>query len=181
MKIVTAGLFAASLVLASATAVRAQDIKIPVNVERLAEKAVETVNVTLDGALLQLASKFLSSNDGEEKAVKELIANLKGIYVRSFEFAEPGQYTEADVESLRKQLTAPTWSRMVSVNSKKDGENVDVFSKMVQDKIAGLVVIAAEPRELTFINIVGSIDLKTLSSLGGQFGIPKIDVEESKK
>jgi hypothetical protein len=180
MKSVSAAVIA-TLIVNSAGAVHAQDVKIPVNVEALAARAVETVNVTLDGALLQLASRFLSSDDTGEKVAKDLIANLKGIYVRSFEFAEPGQYSEADVESLRAQLQAPTWSKMVSVSSKKDGENVDVFFKMVKDQIAGLVVIAAEPRELTFINIVGPIDLDALSSLGGQFGIPKIDLKGSQK
>ena len=44
-----------TLLPATATAARGQDVKIPANVERLAAKAVETVNVTVDGALLQLA------------------------------------------------------------------------------------------------------------------------------
>jgi hypothetical protein len=112
---------------------------------------------------------------------KNLLSGLKGIYVRSFEFAAPGEYSEADVESLRSQLQAPTWSKMVSVRSKNDGENVDVFFKMEKDKIAGLVVIAAEPMELTFVNIVGPIDLDQLSRLGGQFGIAKIDLEGTQK
>jgi hypothetical protein len=168
-------------VLGAAGNVRAQDVKIPANIERLAARAVETVNVTVDGALLQLAGKFLSSDDPEQKMAKNLLSGLKGIYVRSFEFAAPGEYSEADVESLRSQLQAPTWSKMVSVRSKNDGENVDVFFKMEKDKIAGLVVIAAEPMELTFVNIVGPIDLDQLSRLGGQFGIPKIDLEGTQK
>ncbi len=108
--------------------------------------------------------------------MKKLIGNLKGIYVRSFEFANDGEYSEADVESMRSQLRAPEWSKMVTVRSKNDGD-VDVFFKMDKDKIAGLVVIAAEPKELTIVNIVGPIDLDQLSSLGGQFGIPKIDLK----
>ena len=163
--------------LQAAVGAKAQDVKIPVNVERLAAKAVETVNVTVDGAMLQLAGKFLSSSDPDQKQVKTLIDNLKGIYVRSFEFANEGEYTAADVESLRSQLHAPEWSRMVAVTSKKGGDNVDVFLRMVKDKVTGLVVIAAEPKELTFVNIVGPIDLDQLSSLSGQFGIPKVDLK----
>jgi hypothetical protein len=163
-------------------AASAQDITIPRGIEELAGRAAETVNVTVDGPLLQLAGKFLSSTDADQKRVKDLISNLKGIYVRSFEFDKPGQYSEADVESVRSQLRAPTWSKMVTVRN-KTGDNVDVFFKMeegavagIKDKIAGLVVIAAEPNELTFVNIVGPINLEQLSSLGGQFGIPKVDV-----
>src|SRR4051812_235454 len=143
----TAVVICALLLPAGASAARLQDVKIPANVENLAAKAVETVNVTVDGALLQLAGKFLSSTDPDQKQIKALIGNLKGIYVRSFEFANEGEYTAADVESLRSQLRGQEWSRIVNVTSKKGGDNVDVAYKMDKGKIAGLVVIAAEPKE----------------------------------
>ena len=174
-------LFALILLPASASAARGQDVKIPANVEKLAAKAVETVNVTVDGALLKLAGKFLSSNDPDQKKIKTLIGTLKGIYVRSFEFANEGEYTAADVESLRSQLRGQEWSRIVNVTSTKGGDNVDVAYKMDKGKIAGLVVIAAEPKELTIVNIVGPIDLDQLSSLGGQFGIPKVELKGPEK
>jgi hypothetical protein len=155
----------------------AQEIRIPPNVERLAGRAIETVNVTVDGALLQLASKFLSSTDREQAVAKSVISGLKGIYVRSFKFANEGEYSEADVESLRSQVKEPAWSKMVSVRS-KTSDNVDVYFRMEKGTIAGLVVIAADPRELTFVNIDGPINLDQLSSLGGQFGIPEVDIQK---
>jgi len=170
-----------TLLPAAATAARGQDVKIPANVERLAAKAVETVNVTVDGALLQLAGKFLSSSDPDQKQIKTLLGNLKGIYVRSFKFENEGEYSEADVESVRSQLRGQEWARIVNVTSKKGGDNVDVAYKMDKGKIAGLVVIAAEPKEFTIVNIVGPIDLDQLSSLGGQFGIPKVDLKGPQK
>ena len=170
-----------TLLPATATAARGQDVKIPANVERLAAKAVETVNVTVDGALLQLAGKFLSSTDPDQKQIKTLLGNLKGIYVRSFKFENEGEYSEADVESVRSQLRGQEWARIVNVTSKKGGDNVDVAYKMDKGKIAGLVVIAAEPKEFTIVNIVGPIDLDQLSSLGGQFGIPKVDLKAPEK
>jgi|SRR6267154_2428236 hypothetical protein len=173
--------FTLILLPASAAAARGQDVKIPANVERLAAKAVETVNVTVDGALLQLAGKFLSSTDPDQKQIKTLLGSLKGIYVRSFKFENEGEYSEADVESVRSQLRGQEWARIVNVTSKKGGDNVDVAYKMDKGKIAGLVVIAAEPKEFTIVNIVGPIDLNQLSSLGGQFGIPKVDLKAPEK
>jgi hypothetical protein len=170
-----------TLLPATATAARGQDVKIPANVERLAAKAVETVNVTVDGALLQLAGKFLSSTDPDQKQIKTLLGGLKGIYVRSFKFENEGEYSEADVESVRSQLRGQEWAKIVNVTSKKGGDNVDVAYKMDKGKIAGLVVIAAEPKEFTIVNIVGPIDLDQLSSLGGQFGIPKVDLKGPQK
>ena len=49
---------AACALLVSATA-SAQTFTIPDRIEQLAAKARETVNITLDGALLQLAGHFL--------------------------------------------------------------------------------------------------------------------------
>lgn len=174
-------IFIATFILSFTTVASAQDVTIPVNIERLAQKAVQTVNVTVDGALLQMAAKFLSSADPEQKMAKELISNLKGIYVRRFEFAGIGEFSDADVESLRTQLKAPLWSKIASVRSRQNGENVDVFFKTENDKIGGVVVIAAQARELTFVNIVGPIDVDQLARLGGQFGIPKVEVERKRK
>ena len=157
---------------------RAQDVVVPQNIERLAQRAVNAVNVTVDGALLKMASALFAADDPEQRIVKDLVAGLKGVYVRSFEFAAPGEYSEADVESLRSVLKGPNWQRMVNVRSTRGGENVDVFFRMEKEKIAGLVVIAAQPRQLTFVNIVGQIDIEQLAKLGGFAGIPKIDLQK---
>ena len=170
-----------ALLVLSANTAHAQDINIPREIERLADKAVNTVNVTIEGALLRLAGTVLSSADPEQRVAKNLISSLKGIYVRSFEFAGPGQYSVADVESLRSQMKVPAWSRVAGVRNTRDGEDVDVFLKMEKDRITGVVVIAAQARQLTVVNIVGPIDLEQLASLGGQFGIPKIEVERPRK
>ncbi len=174
-------LMATALTILTANAAQAQDVTIPLNIEKLSAKAVETVNVTVPEAMLQIASKFLSPNDPEQKAVKSLIGGLKGIYVRSFKFAKVAEYSDTDVEALRKQLHAPVWTPMVNVRSAAGGENVDVFFKMEKDKMAGFVVIAAQPLQLTIVNIVGTIDLDQLAALSGQFGIPKIQVNAPRK
>ena len=159
----------------------AQDLKIPINIDNLASKAVETVDVTLDASMLQLAGKFLSDKKPDEAEARKLIEGLKGIYVRSFEFAKPGQYSNADVEAVRAQLKAPVWARIVGVRSKREGENTDVFVRMENNRIAGLAVIAAEPTELTIVHISGNINPEDLSRLGGQFGIPKVEVKPGEK
>jgi hypothetical protein len=50
-----------------------------------------------------------------------------------------------------------------------------VFVKQEKGQVAGVAIIAAEPKELTIVSIDGTIDLAQLAALGGQFGIPKID------
>jgi len=159
---------------------RAQDFKIPPDIEKLSAKAKETVEVTMDGPMLKWASKFLSAEDPDEAKCAQLVSNLKGIYVRSFEFDKEGAYTSAEVDQLRSLVRAPGWTRVVGVRSEHDGENVDVFFKLENEKMAGIIVIAAEPKELTFVNIVGPMEVEQLAELGGEFGIPKLNTKEAK-
>jgi hypothetical protein len=169
------------VVLAIAAAARAQDIKVPPDVEKLSARAKETVEVTMDGPMLRWASKFLSAEDPDEAECARLVANLKAIYVRSYEFDKEGAYTEAEVESLRAQLNRAEWSKVVGVRSTKDGDNVDIYFHLENDKMAGMVIIDAEPRELTFVNIVGPIQVDQLSELGGEFGIPRLHLKDTPK
>lgn len=159
----------------------AQELKLPASLDALAAKASEVVDVTMDANLLQLASRFLSDKDADDAQVKKLIGGLKGIYVKSFEFDKTGAYQESDVESVRAQLHAPAWSRIVGVRSRKAGENSEVYLKTENSKIGGLVVLVTGPKELTIVNIEGAIDPDQLKELGGHFGIPKIEPDPKRK
>ena len=58
-------------------------------------------------------------------------------------------------------------------------EGVYVYTSDGQ-KILGLIVVAAEPTELTVVNIDGAIDPARVRELSGKFGIPKIDIDTKK-
>jgi hypothetical protein len=153
---------------------QALDLK---RLDKLADKASSKAEVTLDGSVLKLAAKFLSGDDPDEVKIKKLVTNLKGIYVKTFEFEKEGEYSESDISAIRKQLETG-WSRIVGVQSKKDGENAEVYLK-TGGPDGGIAIICAGAKELTIVNIVGKIDLDELSELGGM-GVPKIDVEKVK-
>src|SRR5579871_3407749 len=106
---------------------RAQEIKLPPDVEKLSSTAKETVEVKMDGPMLRWASKFLSAEDPDEQKAAKLVQSLKSIYVRNFEFDKEGAYSSAEVQTLRSQFSPPEWSRVVGVRSERDGENVDVY------------------------------------------------------
>jgi hypothetical protein len=164
-----------------ATVAAAQEIKLPANLDQLASKAKEVVDVTMDGPLLQLAGRFLSDKDPDEARVKRMVAGLKGIYVRSFEFEGRGEYQESDVDQIRAQLKAPGWMRIVGVRSRRDGENAEIFLKSDGASLGGLVVLVANPTELTIVNIVGQINPEDIRDLGGHFGIPKVELNQKNK
>lgn len=173
------------LILLSALCVavaQAQDAKLQIDhLNKLADKAAEVIEVTLDERLLQLAAKFLSNQNPTEAKVKEIVSGLKGVYVRVFEFEKPGEYSPGDIESIRSQLRAPGWQKIVGVYSRRGGDNVDVHLKMQGDSVLGLAIIAADPKQLTVVNVIGPIDLEKLRELEGQFGIPRLDLEKGVK
>lgn len=158
----------------------AQDARIRTDqLEHLAAKASDTVDVSIDERLMQFAGKLLSRRDEDEASVKELIDGLKGVYVKSYEFETEGQYSPADLESIRSQLRGANWTKIVNVNSKKKG-GVEIYLMTVAGKSAGLALLATEPKEITVINIVGPIDLDKLSHLEGNFGIPELGIQRPK-
>jgi len=155
-------------------------LKIP-EFSGLADKAAESVIITLDPSLLRLATRFLDPSDPEDAAAREAIAGIKGIYVRSYKFDQDFAYPKADVDMVRKQLGAPGWQQLVQVRSRVEQQDVDIYLLVEQERANGLAIIASKPREFTIVNIVGSIDMRKLHQLEGQFGIPKLELEEKKK
>ena len=154
------------------TALFAQQFKF--NLEHLEKKASDSVDLSLSGPTLQFAAKFLDGKSPEEANVKKLIEGLEGIYIKSFEFKTDGLWTQADLESVRGQLKAPEWSRIVGWKSAEDGSNAEVFVRTVNKKVAGVAIIDAEPRQLTVVNIAGPVDLDMLAELSGHLGLPKL-------
>ena len=169
------------LILAPIFAAQAQqDSRIQMSgLDHLAAKATQTVDVNIDERLMRLAARVFNDKDEDEREVKKLIANLKGIYVKSFEFDADGQYTPADIEVIRTQLRGPGWTRLVNVTSKKEGM-LEVYLLFNGDVVGGLAVLHTDDKELTVVNIVGPVDVDKLASLEGQLGIPDLGIGSPK-
>jgi len=183
-------LFQTSLKLASvllllfagmAVTAKAQSAKLQIDqLDHLANKAKETVDVKLDERLMQTTAKFFSGKDPDDAEVREILKGVKGIYVKSFTFEKEGEYSQAEVESILSQLRGSAWSKIVSVRSKKEAENVEVYLMTEGGQIGGLAVLSIEPKEFTIVNIVGPVDLDKLSRMAGQFGVPELGIKRNK-
>jgi hypothetical protein len=147
----------------------------------LANRASETVDVKLDEHLMQTTAKLFMGKENDDAEIREILKNIKGIYVKSFEFEKANEYTTADVDSVMSQLRGGGWTRIVGVASKKDGENVDVYLLNIGDEIAGMAVVSAEPKEFTVVNIIGPVNLQKLSQLEGSFGVPVLNLPQKPK
>jgi len=155
--------------------------QIQINLDSLASKAKESVEITLDSSMLKMASNFLSSEKSDDAKVKSLITGLKAITVRSFKFAQEGQYRPGDLQPIRAQLRAPSWSKVLGVDDKDGRRTSEIYTKTDQGKIVGVAILSAEPKELSVVYIEGTIDLAGLANLGGNFGIPPISIPDQKR
>lgn len=161
------------------TEARAQDARIQMSqLDRFSDVADKVIDVTVDEGLIKLAMSALNEKRSVNEAkAKDILSGLKGVYVRRFEFEKEGQYTAADAEYIRAQLNTPGWSKVANVRSKREG-SYDVVIMSEGSIIKGLAVLAAEPRALTVINIIGTIDLAKFRDLEGRFGIPQFGLEQ---
>ena len=147
----------------------------------LADKASESVTVTLDQKLLGFASRWLDTSDPDEAAAKQIVSSLTGIYVRKYTFDTDYAYPKADIDGVRRQLSAPGWSQIVQARSRKEQTDVDVYLLIDGNQAKGLAIISSEPREFAIVNIVGSINLEQLHALEGKFGVPDLQIETDGK
>jgi Domain of unknown function (DUF4252) len=151
------------------------------NLDKLSSKAANVTEVTLDGPMLELAAKFIAMDEDKEDAeLAAIIKNLKGIYVKSFEFDAANQYSAADVEAVRKQLAAPGWSCIVNV-TKRTGEKNQVYLLKDGEKVAGVTILVAEARELTIVNIVGAVPMDKIGQLEEHYVHGLRDEQKPKK
>jgi len=168
----------AALLAAVLLPLAAQEIKMPPSLDKLAAKAEESVDITLDSSMLRMAARFLSDKDVDEARARKAISGLQSVTVHSFEFSSDGQYDPADVAAIRAQLQPPAWSRLVGVKSRSTGEDVDIYFKVDSSgQLGGVFILCAAPRELTVVSLVGTIDPEHLADLGGQFHIPALDFD----
>lgn len=136
------------------------------SLDALGTKAAETANINIDGILIRFAGSFLSDKEADEKEVKELISGVRGIYVRNYEFKAAGQYMEAELSQIRSQLAGPGWSRVMSFRGRgEEMSDAEFYVAREGERVEGIVVLAAKAKEVTVINIVGSVDLEKLQKL----------------
>ena len=167
-----------ALTLLSPVAASAQDGRVQLDIlDKLAVRASEKQEVTIDASTIgALGQSFLGQGAGAD-AAKQVLAKLQGIYVRSYEFDDPKAYSMDDINTMRRQLTTPGWTKIVSNEEKGkngDWELQEVYFFQSGGKMGGIFIINSEPGELQVVNIVGPIDFGELGALGGVLGIPRV-------
>lgn len=164
-------LLATALVAAAQAPAAASPAKLQFDMRGLAAKASHVSEITLEGPTLHQGVAYLAKSDldSEDRA---LLANLKGVYVRDYQFDRPGQFSPEDLAPLREQLRS--WTRIVFTRDRDQHESAEIYTRLgAKGEVEGLAILAVKPNELSFVNVVGPISVAELSKLHS-LGIPHL-------
>jgi Domain of unknown function (DUF4252) len=159
----------ACLALPGLAAAQDAQLKLPAYAD-LKEKAIKSVDLTIDATTLGMMGWFMSDTDPDTAELKKTLHGVKSVQIRSYKFTSDFAYSQADVEAVRSQLTGPGWSQLVQVHDRDKNEGVDIYIAVADKIVKGFALIAADRREFTIVNIVGAVDLDQVARLRKTFG-----------
>jgi hypothetical protein len=134
--------------------------KLNLNFPSLAAQAKEKVEVDLDGDTVAQSLELAGGKKGADA-----LSGVKAVHVRNYEFAAAGAYPVSALDPLRRQVAAnPAWSRIVNV--KEENESTEIFFlKPDAGQPGGFLLISAEAKEVTVVEVLGTLELSRLQEL----------------
>ncbi|HAG73344.1 MAG TPA: hypothetical protein DCL66_14195 [Gammaproteobacteria bacterium] len=134
------------------------------------------VEVSLKAPLLNMMTNLIRT---EDEQAAEFISKLLRVTVNVFESdAINIDEISASMNQTAKELDAKGWERVVRV--REDDSHVDIYFRLSEnaERIHGVAIMVAEPREIVLVNIVGDISTDDISALGRRFDIVELtDIE----
>jgi Domain of unknown function (DUF4252) len=125
--------------------------------EKFAAGATDVTEVNLDPKMMGMV---------HGGGAGDLARRMKFMVIHTYTYDKPGMYKIEDVEAYRKKLEDGTWNCAVHVKDKSG--TTDICSRNSPgNEGSEMVILTAEPKELTFIHMSGSMSLDDLSRMGG--------------
>lgn len=133
----------------------------------LYEGDLASLEISIHEPLIGLVASAVSESEAE---LAKMLRGLKSIRLRTFPIREgDGARVRKRAAELGRRLEGSGWESIVRVRG--DGEDVQILLRILEDQIAGMVLVAVEADEsVTLVNIVGSFDPEELGRLGRSFG-----------
>jgi len=126
--------------------------------EKFEQGATDVTNVNLDPSMLSMVG-------GDKSAVAQ---KMQFVVVHTYRYPKPGMYKMEDVEPYRQKLRAGNWNCFIHVTESKTGQATDICTQPAPNNQGkDMVIVSAEPMELTFVHIRGNASVADLEKLGG--------------
>jgi hypothetical protein len=152
-------------------AARPPQITVPSFVD-LRSSATDTVDITFGPMLLGFVGWAMDDHDPDSANLKKTIQGLRSVQIRSYQFKADFVYPKADLDALRAQLSQPGWSQLVKVRDREKKQDVDIYIALENRTINGVTIIASGLRELTVVNVIGTVNLDQVEGLRKTFAGP---------
>ena len=134
--------------------------------EKFAQGASEVTEINLDPNTMSMIGRgndmFTFNKDKDKDSSTAHKMNF--VVIHSYKYDKPGMYSMDEFQAYSKKLTDGSWNCSIHVRS-KDG-STDICSRAAADHESNeMVILTAEPRELTFIHMSGKMSLNELSGM----------------
>lgn len=138
-------------------------------------KTTKVTEISIAGPVITaLSRRMLSTNPEAAQALNEIVA-VHAVILEDLEEPDRSAVRE-QVLSLAKRLVDTGWQRIARV--READSRVEVLVRYEgETRVAGLTVLIAEAQEVTFVNLVGSIDLASLAVISEAIDLPGLDAE----
>jgi hypothetical protein len=126
--------------------------------EKFAKGASEVSEINLDPKMMGM----VHGGEGDSGMAHK----MKFMVIHSYKYDKEGMYRLEDVEEYRKKLEDGSWSCSIRVREKSG--STDICSRTSADhESSEMVILTAEPKELTFIHMSGNMSLDELGKMHG--------------
>ena len=132
--------------------------------EKFAQGASEVTEINLDPSTMGMVGRGPFMDKGKDGGIA---SKMNFMVIHSYKYDKPGMYSLDDFEAYSKKLTDGTWNCSIHVRSKTG--STDICSRAAADHETNeMVILTAEPRELTFIHMSGKMSLNDLARMSGE-------------
>lgn len=136
--------------------------------QKFAQGASEVTEINLDPSTMSMIGRggdmFMFNKDkGQDSSPAH---KMNFIVIHSYKYDKPGMYSMEEFEAYSKKLTDGSWNCSIHVRSKTG--STDICSRAAADHESNeMVILTAEPKELTFIHMSGKMSLNELNGMSG--------------
>ncbi len=105
--------------------------------------------------------KLMAAASKEDPKAAAIMRELDGIRVNVYNTGGNLKPALEQMNEAKSALEANAWQPIVQV--KEEGENVQMFARIEDDKMQGMAVMVVNAEEAVFLNLLGTIDPEQVS------------------
>ena len=107
--------------------------------------------------------KLVGAMKHDDPAAEEALRNLDSVRVHVYDTGGDEAPAARRMAAVKDMLSAQGWEQIVRVREPDD--QVDIYVKHGGERIQGITIMAVDPEEAAFINVLGDIDPAKLNDV----------------